>query len=250
MSKHSRIVPGLIGVLLATAACSGEATPADRAPQQSGSGLSHVLLLGDSVAAGEAVPLTQALAASNVRFQSLAADGGGNVVGPAAEEQWRKLPGRIAAAAPSVVVYQVTTFDWGSAQEQRAAYRRLVDTVAEAGAKLLFVTAPPIRPDDFYRPHLADLARTSGVAAEVAKASAGRAAVADAGEVWGDTYQQQRNGKPDRSSDGIHTCPQGAARFTNWLLGKLAAMFTGFTPADPATWANTGWSDDRRFVGC
>ena len=54
----------------------------------------------------------------------------------------------------------------------------------------------------------------------------------DAAEVWGSTYRRTRDGKPDRSADGIHTCPQGAARFTSWLLAELADSFPGFIPAD------------------
>jgi hypothetical protein len=68
--------------------------------------------------------------------------------------------------------------------------------------------------------------------------------------VWGDTYQRVKDGKPDRSPDGIHTCPQGAARFTNWLLKELAKLYPGFTPASPESWANTGWSADKHFKAC
>jgi hypothetical protein len=115
---------------------------------------------------------------------------------------------------------------------------------------LVFVTAPPITPDDFYRPHLADLDRTRDIARTVAAGSSGQAAVFDANAVWGDAYQQVRDGKADRSTDGIHTCPQGAARFANWLLTQLATLFPGFTPAAPQSWANAGWSADARFKGC
>jgi hypothetical protein len=68
--------------------------------------------------------------------------------------------------------------------------------------------------------------------------------------VWGSTYQQVKDGKADRSADGVHTCPQGAARFTSWLLAELAHLFPGFTPAAPRSWADTGWSADARFKGC
>jgi hypothetical protein len=74
--------------------------------------------------------------------------------------------------------------------------------------------------------------------------------VLDAGAVWGSTYQQTRDGAADRSTDGIHTCPQGAARFTAWLLGELAKLFPGFTPAAPQSWTGAGWSADARFRGC
>jgi hypothetical protein len=243
MTRKRRAVLGLTALLLSAACSAQPEVPA-------GPGLSSVLLLGDSVAVGEALPLSAAFGASGVRFTSIAADGGGNVVGPFAEEQWAELPGKIAAAAPAVVVYQLSTFDWGTAQEQRAAYDRLLATVAGVGAELVLVTAPPIRPDDFYAPHMEDLARTPDVAHAVAAASAGRARVLAADAVWGTDYQQTRDGLADRSSDGIHTCPQGAARFTDWLLGELAKLYPGFTPAAPQSWTDTGWSADARFVGC
>jgi lysophospholipase L1-like esterase len=242
MTTTSSLVSGLAGLLLLTTACT--ATDAPR-PGAATSGLSTVLFLGDSIAQGEALPLTAAFAASDVHFQSIAADGGGNVVGPFSDENWKTLPEQITAAEPDVVVYQITTYDWGSEQEQQAAYRRLSTTVTGAGAKLVFVTAPPIRPDDFYAPHMADLERAPDAARAVARDS-----VLDAGAVWGDTYQRHRDGKADRSTDGIHTCPQGAARFATWLLDALATLFPGFTPADPKAWANTGWAADKRFTGC
>lgn len=256
MTKTSSLALGLTGLLLLTTACSARSTatdaPAGTGPAGgvAGSGLSAVLLLGDSVAAGQALPLTEAFAASGVRFRSIAADGGGNAVGPFSDALWTKLPEQLDSARPALVIYQITSYDWGTRQEQRTAYDKLLTTVADAGAKLVFVTAPPIKPDDFYRPHMADLGRAPGVARAVAAGSSGRASMLDAGAVWGDTYQRSRNGKPDRSTDGVHTCPQGAARFANWLLDALAKLFPGFTPADPREWANTGWSADKRFIGC
>lgn len=248
-TRNQMTLPAALAALGALAAgCSASASEAPEPP--AADELSPVLLLGDSVAAGQALPLGEAFAASGVRFQSLASDGGGNVVGPFSEEQWETLPGEIAAAEPAVVVYQITTYDWGSEQEQRAGYERLLSTVDDAGAELVMVTMPPIEPDDFYRPHLPDLERTADVAGAVADASGGRAVLLDASEVWGDAYQRTRDGSADRSTDGIHTCPQGAARFTHWLLGELAERHPGFTPAPGEDWANTGWAGDERFAGC
>jgi hypothetical protein len=244
MTKTSILVPALTGLLLLTSACSGQpGTPA-------GSGRSTVLFTGDSVAQDEAIALTAALRGGTVDFRSIAADGGGNVVRPFSDQNWPKLAQQIAATEPTVVVYQITTYDWGTQPEQQAAYRRLLTTVTSAGARLAFVTMPPIRPDDFYTPHMADLNRTAAVARAVALGSSGRATVLDAGAVWGTSYQQTRNSRADRSTDGIHPCPQGAARFTSWLLGELATLLPGFSPADPRTWANSGWATDRRFLGC
>jgi hypothetical protein len=248
MTKPRVLALGLTALLLPVAACSDASSASGPVP--TGPGLSKVLFLGDSIAAGEALPMTAAFKASDVEFQSDASDGGGNVVGPFSDKNWKKLPAQITSADPTVVIYQLTTYDWGSRQEQQAAYDKLLSTVSGAGAKLVFVTAPPIRPDDFYKPHMADLKRAPGVARAVASASSGKAGFLDAGAVWGGTYQRVRDGKADRSADGIHTCPQGAARFTNWLLTELAKLFPGFTPASAQTWANTGWSADRHFKGC
>ncbi|MFF1612463.1 SGNH/GDSL hydrolase family protein [Amycolatopsis sp. NPDC058278] len=250
MSKTRIPVLGVAGLLLLATACSGGATATGAPAPAPGSGPGKVLFLGDSVAAGEALPLAAAVKASGTEFQSIAADGGGNVVGPFSEENWRKLPGQIASVHPAVVVYQLTTYDWGSREEQQAAYGKLLTTVTDAGAKLVFVTTPPIKPDDFYQPHLAELDRAPEVARAVAQAAPGQASVLDAGTVWGSTYQQVKDGKADRSADGIHTCPQGAARFTSWLLAELAKLFPGFTPAPAQAWANTGWSADNHFKGC
>jgi hypothetical protein len=247
----SRIpVLGLAGLLLLTTACSGGTATTGAPAPAPGAGPGKVLFLGDSVAAGEALPLAAAFKASGVEFQSIAADGGGNVVGPFSDENWRKLPGQLTSAHPAVVVYQLTTYDWGSRDEQQAGYGKLLSAVTGAGAKLVFVTTPPIKPDDFYQPHMADLNRAPDVARAVAQAAPGEASVLDAVAVWGSTYQQVKDGKADRSADGIHTCPQGAARFTGWLLAELAKLFPGFKPAPAQSWANTGWSGDDHFKGC
>ncbi|GAA3584289.1 SGNH/GDSL hydrolase family protein [Amycolatopsis ultiminotia] len=244
MIKTRTLVLGLAGLLLTATACS-EPSAATGNP-----GLSKVLFLGDSIAVGEALPMAAAFRAAGVGFESIASDGGGNVVGPFSAENWKKLPGKIAAAEPAVVIYQSTTYDWGSEREQQDGYRKLLATAGRSGAKTVFVTAPPIRADEFYQPHMAELNRTPDVARTVAAGSGGQASALDAGQVWGPAYHQVKDGKPDRSADGIHTCPQGAARFTRWLLAELAKQYPGFQPPAPESWANTGWSGDRHFQGC
>jgi hypothetical protein len=252
MTKTRNLTLGLAGLALLVAACSGQSTAAttNATTGTSGPGLAKVVWIGDSTAADQALALTAAFKAGNVAFTSLAEDGGGNVVGPFADQNWQKLPARIASAKPTVVIYQITTYDWGTQQQQQAAYQRLLTTVTGDGATLLFVTMPPIRPDSFYQPHMGDLAHATVAAQAVAAGSSGHATVLDASAVWGSTYQQVRDGKPDRSSDGIHPCPQGAARFTNWLLGRLHWLHPEFTPASAQDWANTGWAASSRFQGC
>ncbi|WP_328609735.1 SGNH/GDSL hydrolase family protein [Amycolatopsis sp. NBC_00345] len=251
MTKTRNLVFGLAGLsLLLAGACSGQPAAPTGAAGGTGAGQPKVLFTGDSIAADEALALTAAFQAGGTPFESIAEDGGGNVLGPFADKNWEKLPGQIAAAKPAVVVYQITTYDWGSQPEQQAAYDRLLTTATGAGAKLVFVTMPPIRPDDFYQPRMADLGHARAAAQAVAAGSSGRATVLDASAVWGSAYQQTRDGKADRSSDGIHPCPQGAARFTSWLLGELAKVNPGITPPSAESWANTGWAADARFKGC
>lgn len=237
----------------ALAACGSSSTGADKGWHESEAaveaGVSPILLLGDSVAAGEAAPLTQAVASSGAEFVDATSTGGGNVTGPNAEAQWKKLPATLAKAEGGVVVYQLTSYDWGQEGAQREAYERLAAETEKAGADLVLVSMPPIKPDSFYQPHMPELASADKVAREVAEASDG-VEFLDASEVWGDSYQRERDGKVDRSEDGIHTCPQGAARFTGWLLDELAELYPGFEPADAEEWANTGWSSDTSFHGC
>jgi hypothetical protein len=244
-------------LILLTAACTPQSTETSSVTDGSASsakpgssGPGRVVLVGDSVAEGLSLPLREAFAAADVEFQSLAADGGGAVVGPVSGEVWKHLPQDITAAEPDTVIYQITTYDWGTQKEQEAGYRRLLNTVTDAGATLMIVTMPPIKPDDFYRPHLKELDHATQAARAVADTSDGKAVVLDATSVWGDTYQQTKDGKTDRSSDGIHTCPQGAARFTGWVLEEMTKTYPDFTPPAATEWANTGWAGDKRFVGC
>ncbi|MFC8801285.1 acyltransferase family protein [Promicromonospora sp. NPDC057138] len=230
----------------AGAVTSGGSLPGSGA----GAELSTVLLMGDSIAVGEALPLDAAMTASGLTLESMASDGGGGVVGPLAESTWAELPAVIASAEPDVIVYQITTYDWGTEQEQRAGYERLVRTAADVGAELVIVPFPPIRPDEFYAPHMDELDRTDEVARDVAAGSGGQAVFLDSTAVWGDTYQRERDGNSDRSADGIHTCQQGAARFTGWLLDELARRYSGFVPAAPEEWVDAGWAGDDRFKGC
>lgn len=244
-----------VAAVLALAACnsSADAGSADGGWQESAeaaeTGLSPVLLLGDSVAAGQAIPLGQALSESGVRFTDGTSTGGGNVVGPNAEAQWADLPERLLEAEGGVVVYQLTTYDWGTESEQREAYERLAEQASDVDADMLFLTMPPIEPDEFYEPHMGELGQAAEMAQSVAEDTEG-VEYLDAATVWGTEFSREHNGEVDRSSDGIHTCPQGAARFTSWILNEFARLYPGFTPAEAVRWANEGWSSDEAFVGC
>ncbi|MCW4457854.1 SGNH/GDSL hydrolase family protein [Microbacterium sp. MPKO10] len=230
-------------------ASSAESQGWTESSQAAEAGLSPVLFLGDSVAAGQAAALRQGLAESGVKFVDATSVGGGNVVGPNAEKQWDTLPDQLEDADGGVVMYQVTTYDWGSPDEQRDAYRRLAEATSRNDADLIFISMPPLAPDDFYAPHMDELAAANEQAKSVADDLDG-VEYLDASAVWGDDFSRKHDGAIDRSDDGIHTCPQGAARFTSWALDELAALYSGFTPAEPDAWANTGWADSDVFHGC
>ncbi|WP_371750436.1 SGNH/GDSL hydrolase family protein [Streptomyces sp. NBC_01283] len=209
-----------------------------------------VLWLGDSIAGAEAPALGAALKASGVEFKDSSSDGGGTIVDGGEEitrmisgDTWKQLTKDIEAFRPTVVAYQVTTYDWGSQDQQRAAYRKVVDTAKGAGAKVVFVSSPPIKIDGFYKQHEAQLRTASKVASEVAGRSGGTAAFFDASQVWGTDASA---GKAQRAADGVHNCQQGAAAFAKWFAGKLGAQ-ERFKPASVDTWAQKSWTGNERY---
>lgn len=255
MSKGTKLLTATCALLLATVGACSQSNQADTSAADGTSPSEQapkVLWVGDSVAAQLAKPLTAAAKTSELPFKSIAAAGGGNVSGreKLTQSTFQRLNEALDSYSPDVVTYQVSTYDWGTEKEQRAAYEKLLKTVAESGAELAIVTMPPIKPDDFYKDHMDELERTNRLVEEVAAGSDDKAVVLDSAQVWGEEFQKKRDGKLYRKSDGIHTCPQGAAQFTDWLLEKLAKQFDGFTPAKPESWANAGWSGDSKFEGC
>ncbi len=257
MNKRVKLVTAvcaLLSVLTVLSACSqGESAGSSSASTADSAGQAPRLLwMGDSVAAQLAKPLAAAAEASGLTMKSIASTGGGNVSGidKLAESTFGRLTEALGSFEPDVVAYQVATYDWGTEQEQRAAYKKLLKTVTDAGAQLVFVTMPPIKPDDFYAKHMDELKRTTRLAKEVAAGSHDKAVVFDSTQVWGQSFQRRRDGELYRSSDGIHTCPQGAAQFTVWFMNELAKRVSGFTPASPKSWANAGWAGDPAFKDC
>jgi hypothetical protein len=55
------------------------------------------------------------------------------------------------------------------------------------------------------------------------------------------------DGAPDRKPDGVHVCPQGAARFAAWLVGDLGIRFGGIAVAPPDTWVAGDWTSSQRY---
>ncbi|WP_438289795.1 SGNH hydrolase domain-containing protein [Streptomyces sp. HUAS TT7] len=214
-----------------------------------GSG-AKVLWVGDSIAGAEAPALGAALKASGVTFKDASSDGGGTVVdggdeitGKISEDTWKELATNIGSFKPTVIVYQVTTYDWGSQDKQRAAYEKLARTAKDAGAKLVLVSAPPVKIDDFYKKHEPQMRTAPKAAEEAAKNSGGAAVFLDSAHLWGTDPGAAR---AQRSSDGIHNCQQGAAAFAKWLGERLGPQ-AGFEAAPVDKWAKGSWTGDARY---
>ncbi|PJE96421.1 SGNH/GDSL hydrolase family protein [Streptomyces carminius] len=208
----------------------------------------RLLWMGDSIAEVEAPALGAALEAARVEFASMAATGGGGVVGEVAEPTWKSLPRKLESFAPDVVAYQISSYDWGTPDEQRTAYERLAGTVNDAGAELLIVSAPPIRMDEFYKPHEAEIRTAPKSAEEVADKHPDTVHFLDSAALWGTDSTADR---AQRSGDGVHSCQQGSAAFAKWFGEELGELHD-FAPAPAKEWANGEWTGDEIYgrLGC
>ncbi|MGC0417748.1 SGNH/GDSL hydrolase family protein [Embleya sp. AB8] len=235
----------------ASATAPSATARAGREPSGAGSKnvkLAKLLWMGDSIGEVEAPALGAAMKANGTEFKSMAAAGGGGVIGEVAEPTWEQLPNELGSFKPNVVVYQITTYDWGKTAEQHASYERLVKTVTDAGAELVIVSAPPFKIDDFYKPHEAEIKTAAKSAKDVADKHPGKVRFLDAAALWG---TDGTAAKAQRSNDGIHSCQQGSAAFANWLGKELGRQYS-FTPAAVDRWATGSWTGDKVYgrLGC
>lgn len=208
----------------------------------------RLLWMGDSISEAQVPAVGAAMEAAGVEFESMASTGGGGVVGEIAEPTWKKLPKSLESFRPDVVAYQITTYDWGTPDEQRAAYERLAGAVKEAGAELLLVSAPPFEVDDFYKPHEAGIKAAPKSAKAVADRHPDTVRFLDTASLWG---TDSGAAMAQRSEDGIHSCQQGSAAFAQWFGKELQALY-GFAPAAPEEWATGAWTGEKVFsrLGC
>lgn len=204
-----------------------------------------VLWVGDSVANDLAPALGAAFGAAGVPWTNGAGDGvrftPGGGVDPV--ELWTRVLG---GATFSTVVLHLSYWDSPAELDVlRVSLSWFRDTVVARGARLVIVTPPPVR-DDLVDP---GLARQLQVAQELVDGSAGAVVLVDSAPLWGPSmaYDIDGDGAPDRKPDGVHVCPQGAARFANWFVAELATRFAGITPQPAATWAAGPWATDARY---
>jgi len=201
--------------------------------------VSRVLWIGDSVAADEAPAVGAALAAAGLTAidGSFAARRLISSDGVVVEELY---PPILTDARADVVVVQLSLWDDKyPADVQRAAYEWFWSLVGATGADLVFVTPPPMREDQTHP----GLAQQIDVVTQFVAATPGTHLV-DSDAVWGASYDADigDDSAPDRKPDGVHVCPQGAARFASWLVDELDRLYDGVTPVFPTAWARGEWS--------
>ncbi|OCC08569.1 SGNH/GDSL hydrolase family protein [Streptomyces sp. PTY087I2] len=208
----------------------------------------RLLWMGDSIGEAEAPALGAAMKASGTEFASMAAAGGGGVIGETAARTWQLLPEKLASFKPDVVAYQITTYDWGTPSQQRAGYEHLAKAVHDSGAELLIVSAPPFKLDDFYKKHEAAIRTAPQAARGIADKRPDSVRFLDASTLWG---TDSGTARAQRSKDGIHSCQQGSAAFATWFGKELNKRY-GFAPAAPEQWATGAWTGDKVFgsLGC
>lgn len=206
--------------------------------------IGRALLVGDSVAYDTWPGIQAALEASGIAASAYVKPGAGLL--DAKYESAVEIDAAIAEFAPDLVIYQASLWDFGTVQDQQAAYQRFTTRVLEHGARLAFITIPPLRDDQ----HNDLLTPLFGIMNDLAAQYPGLVQVFDSNNAWGPTFDRDVNDDlvPERKPDGVHVCPSGSALYANWLLGELAARFIGFTPASPEIWATGSWTADQRYT--
>jgi peptidoglycan/LPS O-acetylase OafA/YrhL len=203
-----------------------------------------VLWIGDSVAADMTPAIEARLAAAGVTVHDRALDGARLVPSDGIDSV--TLYDEMMTALPAdVVVVQLMSWDSPFSTEQlRVAYTWFASRVRAMDADLVVVTPPPLRPD-LVEP---GLERQIAVARELVAADPEHVTLIDSSVLWGDTLVIDigDDGAPDRKPDGVHVCPQGAARFADWFAARLAERYDGLATAAPQ-WLSGPWTTDARY---
>jgi peptidoglycan/LPS O-acetylase OafA/YrhL len=203
----------------------------------------RVLMIGDSIAFDEWPAVASALYAGKTAVSSYVSPGAGLL--DTKYDSTTFIDKAVVDFQPDLVLYQGSLWDFGTVDEQLAAYERFADVVLAHGARLALITIPPIRADQ----QIEGLSTLTTVMNEVADAHPGRVMVFNTDEIWGPVFIQDVNGDkvPERKPDGVHVCPSGAAMYAIWLMDELHQRFTDFVPVPPAQWATAAWVDDPRY---
>lgn len=206
--------------------------------------MQRVIMTGDSLAFDEWPGVAAAMYASKIAIGSYVSPGAGllDTKYPSLAE----IEKAITNFHPDLVLYQGSLWDYGTPEQQRAAYESFTDFVLASGARLGFITIPPLRADQ----HNDQLTPLTGLMNDIAAAHPGSVFVLDSKGAWGPVFAQDVNGDkiPERKPDGAHVCPSGSAMYAIWLTSQLQQRFAAFEPAPASVWAAGNWVDDPRYT--
>jgi hypothetical protein len=204
----------------------------------------RVLWVGDSVAADLAPAVVAALSAAGLDVVD-AAFAARRVITSDGVDAETLYPPIVTGARPDVVIVQPSLWDDEYPVEtQRAAYEWFWELVTGTGAELVFVTPPPVRVDQAH----ARLPQHLEVLARFVETHPGTHLL-DAVVAWGGEFDADvgDDGAPDRKPDGVHVCPQGAARLAAWLVDELDHIYDGVTPVFPSAWVGGTWATHDNY---
>jgi len=204
---------------------------------------SRVVFFGDSVAYDESPAIRAALEASGLAVEIRAFPGDGLV--PAARDGINRYEAAIAESNADVVLYQISLWDLGDRTSLGLTYRAFANAVIRSGATLVFITPPPLSPPQQQNDNLDWL---EGLADTLASDLRGQVFAVHSTQTWGTKFviDVDGDGSPERKPDGVHMCPDGAARQAKWLTDALAALLA-FEPADESLWEAGPWRADARY---
>ncbi len=204
----------------------------------------RIMMTGDSIAFDEWPAVAAAMDASKIAIGSYVSPGAGLL--DTKYDSSTVIEKSVTDFHPDLVLYQGSLWDFGTPAQQRAAYDQFAEVVLATGARLAFITLPPLRPDQAN----AQLTTLSRIMQEVADQHPGQVFVLNSDGAWGPTFAQDVNGDkvPERKPDGVHVCPSGAAMYALWLMGELQTRFVDFVPAPAAKWATAKWVRDPRYT--
>ena len=201
-------------------------------------------MVGDSLAFDEWPAVAAAMYAGKIPISSYVSPGAGLL--DTRYKSTLDIDKAVVDFQPDLVLYQGSLWDFATPDQQRVAYQRFTDMVLAEGARLAFITVPPLRADQ----QDAQLDSLTGIMNEMAAQHPGQVVVLNSDGAWGPEFTQDVNGDnvPERKPDGAHVCPSGAAMYAVWLTGELEKRFAGFVPAPPSEWAAGDWVDDPRYT--
>src|SRR3954452_6747714 len=204
----------------------------------------RILMAGASMAFDEWPAVASALYAGKIAISGYVSPGAGLM--NTRYDSSTAIDQAVVDNQPDLVLFQASLWDYGTREQQRVAYEDFADFVVDHGARLGFITIPPLR-DDHRSPQLETL---TVIVREIAAEHPDNVFVLDGNGIWGPVFAQDINGDkvPERKPDGVHVCPSGAAMYAIWLMNQLQQRFTDFVPTPPGDWATGAWVDDPRYV--